>query len=580
VIHTYSPLFIFPTLIIVVPYSKELTKGRLGPTGCLLDFEEAMASAWITVFPNCSIMRDYFHLKQAKMKKLHKIGLSHLRQEAGHDIGVIWYADTKEEFDTRLEEFLNKWDEKAPQYTDYFRRVWIGQHPPHTWAAFGRGKDTPSGVCWLYYPSSFLLYSRLLLFATKCVTGSGSIEGHHNRLQNVIMPGFGSTAVDRFANKLWDEEKHYLDVMTNPHMWSEKKTEHMKAVQRHLKYKRTTLKNTTGSRTITHHTSYRDSHTSATVTTTNTTATTATTAATFTTPLPTYIDLGLDSDDDDDLDFDADGAAGGNSGDPNSKQISPPPSSPCFPLPPPSSSPTVPAATTHPFFQMANSRRLSTPLTPSFTSSNVNATTTTTTPPPLPPRLNIFADERCKCGQYKINKACANNLCRKCCNKSMDHCVVSGHIKDKPLGYQTTKYKKTTPATASDATAPQPRLEILPGVVDHLAKAMNEGRPVFMAYVNRDPNEKKARKVKPIEWIRYGEVFKALCFTDDYEKTYLVERVRRIEDQGWTVAATMTATASSEGNLSSFVLYFSRSHSRFVHSCSCSPYFSFVYVLM
>lgn len=82
-----------------------------------------MASAWREVFPKCSIMRDYFHLEQANLKKLHKIGLSDFRTEIAIDISNMWNADTKEEFDARLQEFLDKWDPRAPEYTDYFRRV-------------------------------------------------------------------------------------------------------------------------------------------------------------------------------------------------------------------------------------------------------------------------------------------------------------------------------------------------------------------------------------------------------------------------------------------------------------------------
>lgn len=69
------------------------------------------------------------------------------------------------------------------------------------------------------------------------LAGSGSIEGHHNRLQN-NMPGFSSAAIDQFANKLWDEETYYSKLMTTPHLWSEKKATHMAAVNRHLKNKR------------------------------------------------------------------------------------------------------------------------------------------------------------------------------------------------------------------------------------------------------------------------------------------------------------------------------------------------------
>ncbi len=72
-------------------------------------------------------------------------------------------------------------------------------------------------------------------------------------------------AIDRFTNKLWDEEMHYLTHMTTPSLWSEKKKKHIEDRNRHLKNKRLTLKDITGSRTIAHHSSF----TTTTTTTTN-----------------------------------------------------------------------------------------------------------------------------------------------------------------------------------------------------------------------------------------------------------------------------------------------------------------------
>jgi hypothetical protein len=111
-----------------------------------MDFEEALGNAWQNTFPGCSIMRDLFHLQQANTRRAGQIGLSHAKKQIITDIEVLWYADTKAEFDSRLDAFLTKWDEDAPQYSDYFRRVWIRQHPPETWASYARGKDAPSGV--------------------------------------------------------------------------------------------------------------------------------------------------------------------------------------------------------------------------------------------------------------------------------------------------------------------------------------------------------------------------------------------------------------------------------------------------
>ncbi len=110
----------------------------------------------------------------------------------------------------------------------------------------------------------------------------------------------------------------------------------------------------------------------------------------------------------------------------------------------------------------------------------------------------------------------------------MDHCSISTHIKHKPVGYAATKYKPTpTPAT--------PLPEVKPGVVDHLEKALKEGREVYIAYANRDPNKKQARKVKLLQCIRHGEAFKAFCFIDDMEKMFNMHKILRIEDNEWTV---------------------------------------------
>lgn len=111
----------------------------------------------------------------------------------------------------------------------------------------------------------------------------------------------------------------------------------------------------------------------------------------------------------------------------------------------------------------------------------------------------------------------------------MEHCGVSSHIKCKPPGYQATKYKPTPTTTAN------PLPEVKPGVIDHLVKAMNKGMEVHIAYANRDPHEKQVRKIKPLQWIRFGEALKAFCFIDDMEKTFNTHKILRIEDKEWTL---------------------------------------------
>lgn len=363
-----SPTQSYSYLVVHVSFLqkiKELTKGRMDPTGCLMDFEEALGSAWEDVFPNCSIMRDLFHFQQANRRKMIKIGQDALKGELKKDIQVLWYADTKPQLDNHLKEFLAKWDDQSPEFSSYFRRVWMGQHPPHTWASYSRPKDAPSGLF-------FVCTMRFLLLTID--EGSGSIEGHHNRIQNNILESCGSrTAVDQFVDKLWEEDTLHMRTITTPQLWSDKKKEHLAARTRHLKAKRITLKDISGSRTISHHNStFSSSSSSATVTTTTTTNTTATNTTTF----------GSSNNDDGDSDTDMD------------LEVSP--SDTAAAKPTPSSSNSVDTPPLHPF----------------FSSSKALPTSTL-----LPPRLDIPADERCTCGQKTKNRKCTLHRCKECCIK-------------------------------------------------------------------------------------------------------------------------------------------------------------------
>jgi hypothetical protein len=137
------------------------------------------------------------------------------------------------------------------------------------------------------------------------------------------------------------------------------------------------------------------------------------------------------------------------------------------------------------------------------------------------------------------------------------------------MGYQKTKYKKSTKANADtdvDAANTDPTTlpqqeekeqhhpsQPLPGVVEHIVKAMRQGRAVYMAYANRDFDEKQARKVKPTKWTHYGEVFEALCFKANVEKHYATNKIRRIEDEEWVVPPPPPAV---EGNFLVLLLLF------------------------
>lgn len=86
--------------------------------------------------------------------------------------------------------------------------------------------------------------------------GSGSAEGHHSRWQNHTLVGCAPKDIDKFANKLWEEDKKYADDINSPLLWADKKKEHEKDREKHLKNKRVALKHITGSRTTTHHASF------------------------------------------------------------------------------------------------------------------------------------------------------------------------------------------------------------------------------------------------------------------------------------------------------------------------------------
>jgi hypothetical protein len=112
----------------------------------------------------------------------------------------------------------------------------------------------------------------------------------------------------------------------------------------------------------------------------------------------------------------------------------------------------------------------------------------------------------------------------------MNYCVVVSHKNGKPAGYQLTKYKKSTKMSESNSDALstitiKPFSPILPGAVDFIDFAIKAEKVIHIAYSNRDPNEKNAKKVKPFEWICYGEAFKVHYFIDNIDKTFVTHKV-------------------------------------------------------
>ena len=125
---------------------KVKTGNRLNPDGVLVDFEEALGDAFIEVFPSCSLWRDFFHFQQAIVKNLKKMKLSDLIEDVSLETHNLWNSSTKEEFDKSTNKFLSKWDEVIPQFTAYYRNVWIKRFKPETWASYARPDYVPSGI--------------------------------------------------------------------------------------------------------------------------------------------------------------------------------------------------------------------------------------------------------------------------------------------------------------------------------------------------------------------------------------------------------------------------------------------------
>lgn len=184
------------------------------------------------------------------------------------------------------------------------------------------------------------------------------------------MLGFHLLAMDQFANKLWEEETYYLNMISTPHLWSEKKRIYMAAINRHLKSKKITLKNVTSSRTILHHSS-------------STTNSTTTTITTTTSSVQSLISI-IESNSNTDMDFNLEVSPFARLT--PAADFSCP--SPIIPLPIDNVI-VVEATTVHPFFTPQTSSAIATSSLSSFK---------------LAPQLDIPADQQCKCGQKHINK--------------------------------------------------------------------------------------------------------------------------------------------------------------------------------
>jgi len=195
----------------------------------------------------------------------------------------------------------------------------------------------------------------------------------------------------------------------------------------------------------------------------------------------------------------------------------------------PFSSSTLPSSTIHSFFQLSG-RHFSTSSAASNTAPNAKAS--------LLPCLNVPAADRCKCGQVGFNKQCSNKLCKNCCTKSMNYCVVVSHKNGKPAGYQPVKYKKSTKMGESDSnalstTTIKSLLSILSGAVDFIDSAIKAGKVIHITYSNCDPNEKNAKKVSHLNGFvieMYSRRTASLTILTIFDKTFVTHKVQRFEE--------------------------------------------------
>jgi hypothetical protein len=76
---------------------------------------------------------------------LKRLGLGSDWSTVSKDLTLLWDMPTKKEFDSCLNNFLDKCASERPKYGEYFRDTWLDRYPPRDWAAYARPGDVPSG---------------------------------------------------------------------------------------------------------------------------------------------------------------------------------------------------------------------------------------------------------------------------------------------------------------------------------------------------------------------------------------------------------------------------------------------------
>jgi hypothetical protein len=190
---------------------KKYTNGQFVPDGVLMDFEVALGSAWSGVFPECSLWRDFFHFKQAILKKLRKEGHNSMVASVEQDLHTLWHSPTPDQFSKDVRFALDKWRRQASQFADYFQRVWLARFDPATWAKYGRPKDAPSG--------------------------SNDIEAYNHRLQTVVFTD-DVKGLEKITESLWKEVEFFSRTLKDRLLLEEKQKRRQRAIAQHLKRSR------------------------------------------------------------------------------------------------------------------------------------------------------------------------------------------------------------------------------------------------------------------------------------------------------------------------------------------------------
>jgi hypothetical protein len=86
----------------------------MAPKRVVLDFEEALSQVFVDVFLTATVTRDFFHFVQANVKRVGQLGLKAEAKAVVSDLNLLWYANDKHVFDSRLHELWKSGSAPCP----------------------------------------------------------------------------------------------------------------------------------------------------------------------------------------------------------------------------------------------------------------------------------------------------------------------------------------------------------------------------------------------------------------------------------------------------------------------------------